>query len=155
MQSFPIWEANFLHPPTALRVGGEQIIMVQRQFSACVLKLSCDQEHGDPAVVDWSRSLRCAPAAAKSLFLHPVLTNNYKEEGSEGIVMAELWFHLARLGTPGGTSYSVLLFLSQIAEEIVSWRRADIESQSEQWPKCQLHRCQAQFKGSKQQIDRT
>lgn len=38
--SFPIREVNFLHPPTGLRVGGVQIVVVQRQFSACVLRLS-------------------------------------------------------------------------------------------------------------------
>lgn len=95
-----------------------------------------------------------APVAAKSLFLHSVLMNNYnnrkkREKGSEGIVIAELWFHLAQPGTPGGIGYSVLLLPSQIAEWIVSRWRADIESRSEQWPKCRLHRCKAQLKVEK------
>lgn len=72
-----------------------------------------------------------------------------REKGSEGIVIAELWFHLAQPGTPGGTGYSVLLLPSQIAEWIVSRWRADIESRSEQWPKCRLHRCKAQLKVEK------
>lgn len=78
-----------------------------------------------------------------------------KKKGREGIVIAELWFHLARLGLPAGTSYSVLLLLSHIAEWSASRYKADIESRSEQWPKCQLHCSQAQFKGSRQQIDHT
>lgn len=39
-----------------------------------------------------------------------------KKGASEGIVIAELWFHLERSGTPEGTGYSALLLLSQIAE---------------------------------------
>ncbi len=50
--SFPLGEANFVHSPTALHVGGKQVIMVQRQFSVCVLRLNsfCDLAHGDLAI---------------------------------------------------------------------------------------------------------
>lgn len=89
--SFPLGEANFVHSPTALCVGGEQVIMVQRQFSACVLRLNsfCDLVHGDLAIRRtrlwrsglWHKLsyLRCAPVAGESLFLHSVLMNNYKK----------------------------------------------------------------------------
>lgn len=39
-----------------------------------------------------------------------------QKKGIEGIVIAELWFHLAWPGSPEGASYSALLLLSQIAE---------------------------------------
>lgn len=118
VQSFPTRAAPFLHPPTALRVGGKQIIMVQRQFSVCVLrlKLFCDIVHGDPNVVDCGTNLICAPVAEGSLFFAFNFDEQLQKKDSEGIVMAELWFHLARLGTLQGTSDSVLLLQSQIAE---------------------------------------
>lgn len=49
--SFPLGEANFVPSPTAWRVCGVQIMMLQREFSACVLrlKLFCDQAHRDLA----------------------------------------------------------------------------------------------------------
>lgn len=57
-----------------------------------------------------------APVVAGSLFFAFSFDEQLQKKGSEGIVIAELWFHLARLGTPAGTSYSGLLLLSQIAE---------------------------------------
>lgn len=112
-----------MRSPTSLRVGGEQIIMLQRQFSACVLrlKLCCDIVHRDPARSReelWSHRLwhklsyfRCAPLAAESFVFAFSFDEQLppKKKESEGIVMAELWFHLAQPGMPGGSGYSVLL----------------------------------------------
>lgn len=74
---FSLRDANCVESPAALRVGGEQIIMAQRQFSACALrfKLFCGLVHGGLAFSRtrpwrsglWHR-LRNTPVAAKSLF---------------------------------------------------------------------------------------
>lgn len=125
--SFPVGEANFVHSPTGLRVGGEQIIGVQRQVPACVLrlKLFCDivcRDAQSRTRLWYSGSehklsyLRCAPVAAERFVFASSFDEQLQKTGSQGIVMAELWFHLARLGRPGGASYSVLLLPSQIAE---------------------------------------
>lgn len=85
-------------------------------------------------------------------FLHSQSSSNYKQGGRETVVVRALssssygflWQDVARLW--GLTSF-IFLSQSQIAAWIVSRRRADIQSTSEQWPKCQLHGREAQFQG--------
>lgn len=89
-------------------------------FNLCVeAQLFCDLVHRDLALGKQNCGVgdyRCAPVAEKSLFLHCIWWTITKTKGREGIVRAELWFHLARLGSPGGSGYSLLLLLSQTAE---------------------------------------
>lgn len=85
-------------------------------------------------------------------FLHSQSSSNYKQGGRETVVVRALssssygflWQDVARLW--GLTSF-IFLSQSQIAAWIVSRRKADIQSTSEQWPKCQLHGREAQFQG--------
>lgn len=129
-------ENNFAPSPTALLVGVERIILVTKAISSLCVEVNAALWYTLHRDLDRSRTrprmkwvvevyLRCAPIAAeekekkkkkKRTFCIQFWWTITGGEGSQGIVIAELWFHLARPGTPGGARYSVLLLLSQIAE---------------------------------------